>query len=104
MTLAIRPLHNKIFFQFEDRVMTGLEGKRAFEDKTESGIVTLGSTEDATKKPRWAKVLAVGPTTDDSIKVGDRVMIEALRWTEMMTVDGVDFWQTNDEEILIIED
>ena len=102
MSLQIRPLHNKIFFQFEERIIENAKGVRSFETKSDGGVVVLGSNEDATKKPRWCKVLAVGPKVDDSIKVGMRVCVEALRWTDPVTVDGVEFWQTNDEEILVI--
>jgi len=101
-TLPIKPLHNKIFFQFDERIIVNSIGKRAFEDKS-SGIVIMGNTDDATKKPRWATVVAVGDAVDSDIKVGTKICVEALRWTDMMTVDGIDFWQTNDEEVLLYE-
>lgn len=101
--LPIRPLHNKIFFQFEDRIVQNATGTRAFESTSESGIVVMANDEDATLKGRWAKVLAVGPKVTE-IKSGDRICIHPLRWTSMITYDQVNFWQTNDEEILLIEE
>lgn len=102
--LPIRPLHNKIFFQFEERVIVNNAGVRSFENESECGVVVLGNNDHATKEPRWISVIATGPDVDSDIQVGMRVCVEALRWTEMMTVDGVDFWQTNDKEILAIEE
>lgn len=97
--LPIRPLHNKIFFQFEDRIVLNEGGMRSFED-THGGIVVTGNKDDTTKKPRWVKVIGVGPEVDDLIQIGDRILVEALRWTEMYTIDGVNFWQTNDSEVM----
>lgn len=101
--LPIRPLHNKIFFQFEDRIVSNTTGTRGFESTSESGIVVMSNDEDATMTGRWAKVLSVGPKVSD-IKAGDRICIHPLRWTSMMTVDQVNFWQTNDDEVLLIQD
>lgn len=101
--LPIRPLHNKIFFQFEDRIVKNKTGTRGFESVSEAGIVVMADDEDSTQKGRWARVLNVGPTVSE-IKAGDRICIHPLRWTSVMNVDGVDFWQTNDEEVLLIQD
>ena len=103
-TLPIRPLHNKIFFQFEEEIMVNASGNRTFEEKTECGIALRGSTDDAAKKPRWATVIGVGPRVSEGIKVGDRIAISALRWTEMFTIEEIDFWQTNDEEVLLVQE
>jgi len=103
-TLPIRPLHNKIFFQFEEDVMNNTSGNRTFEEKTDQGIVIRGSTDDAAKQPRWAIVIGIGPEVSEGIKVGNRVAISPLRWTEMFTIDEVDFWQTNCEEILLVQE
>ena len=101
--LPIRPLHNKIFFQFEDKIVQGNTGVRGFESKSEAGIVVMSNDEDATMTGRWAKVLSVGPKVAE-IKAGDRICIHPLRWTSMMTVEQVNFWQTNDDEVLLIQD
>ena len=101
--LPIRPLHNKIFFQFDDKIVKNVGGVRGFESVSTSGIVVMANDQDATMTGRWAKVLAVGPEVTD-IKSGDRICIHPLRWTSMMTVDQVDFWQTNEDEVMLIED
>ena len=101
--LPIRPLHNKIFFQFEESIVKNKTGTRGFESVSAAGIVVMANDEDAAKTGRWAKVLSVGPNVSE-VKAGDRICIHPLRWTSMMTVDSVNFWQTNDDEVLLIQD
>lgn len=97
--MKIKPLNDSIIFEFLDTISAG-----HFATKTQSGII-LGSknpTENA-QTPRWGKVHAVGPDVID-IKVGDFILIEALRWTLGFKLDDVELSKTVEKEVLAIAD
>lgn len=93
----LRPLKDSILFVFMDDV-----NYKGFSNKTATGII-YKSLDDGLNSPRWAKVLAVGPTVD-TIKPGMHILIEALRWTEGFKFDGVMIWKTVEKEVMAIGD
>lgn len=98
--LKYRPFKDWLFVDLYDRG----------ESKTDWGLIL---PDDDMKefgiRPRWGRVVAVGPTFPDPlVKVGDRVLLEHLGWTKglkLETVDGeeVKIWNTKEEKILIHE-
>ncbi|MDE1830604.1 MAG: hypothetical protein KGI25_09805, partial [Thaumarchaeota archaeon] len=81
--LNIRTLKKNILFLFEDD-FTNLNDKkinqRGFREVTASGIIVVSPTTNA-EKARWGVVIKVGPECSDDIKVGSRILIEKLMWT-----------------------
>lgn len=79
------------------------------EQKTRSGIVLRsddGKSEGV--KPRWAKVMAVGPEVED-VKVGEWVLLEHGRWSRGLQVeedDGTkfDMWRADPKGIIMVSD
>jgi co-chaperonin GroES (HSP10) len=105
--MKLRPIKNHIIFKFVDKIVVRSDlGKRRtqFQEETDSGIV-LTSFDESAKHPRWAIVEAVGPdVTDKNIIAGSKVLIEGLKWTEAIEVDGDDVWRTDEEWLLAIEE
>lgn len=100
MVNNIKPLSNNVLFQFEDDVRDGM-----FFDVEKSGIIIGKSCDGSAKQPRWGKVLAVGPDVDtNDVNVGQRILIDALRWTEAYTINERKYWFTRVTEILCVED
>lgn len=88
---------NNVIFQFHDRVNT----KGEFEQADTAGGISLISTADSSaKQPRWATVVAAGPTA--KVRTGDKILIPALRWTNFFEVGGTKFWKTDDGEIAAV--
>lgn len=94
----VRAIGNKVVFKFSDEVQSN-----RFTNVTESGIV-YKNTEDTVNQPRWGIVLSIGPDVKENIKVGDEVLIEPLRWTEKLSVDGASFWATTENDIILVKE
>lgn len=88
----LTPLTNNILFVFVDNIING-----KFVENTASGIFLGNGYEDTIKKPRWGKVVAVGPDVkkDGSISTTDLILVEPLMWTEGFMHDGIQIWKTN---------
>lgn len=67
----------------------------AAETKTASGIYL---PEQATEKPKTAKVLAVGKKVD-AVKVGDRILYKSYSTTDVK-IDGDEYILVKEEDIL----
>lgn len=92
--MNITPLHDSIIFVFEDDT-----NNKGFSQTTESGIVYKSFDYD-TKTPRWGTVLKVGPDVK-FVNVGDRILIESLRWTEGHKIDDeLTIWRTTEESVI----
>lgn len=89
----LRPIGDSILFVFKD----GANGK-GFENITDSGIMYKSFDTDL-NAPRWGKVLAVGDKVKE-VKLGDMILIDALRWTEGFTFDGIKIWKTVEKEVI----
>jgi co-chaperonin GroES (HSP10) len=94
--MNLSPIKNAVLFQFLDETNSST-GK--FTERS-AGILYIGSVQNnQSTKPRWGKVLAVGPTVD-GVEVGDFILIEAGKWTVRTEVDGVPLWKTDDTWII----
>lgn len=99
MSNNIKPLSNNVLFTFVDEVRDGM-----FFDM-HNGLVVGKTIDGSTKEPRWGTVLAIGPDVNENdIQVGKRILIEPLRWTEALKVNGVKYWFTRVNEIMCVED
>lgn len=88
---------NNVIFQFHDRVNTKGEFERA---DTAGGISLIATADNSAKQPRWATVIAAGPTA--KVQVGDTILIPSLRWTNFFEVGGTKYWKTDDGEIAAV--
>ena len=41
---------------------------------------------------------------DEGIVPGARIFIEALKWTKRFEVDGENFWKTDEDNVLAVDD
>ncbi len=79
------------------------------ERKTAGGIVLPDDNgKDEGIRPRWGKVLSVGPEVKAEIEVGDWILVEHGRWTRPMELrDGDEvsvIWGIEEESILLVSD
>ena len=102
MDTKIRPLHKNIVFQFEDEV-SRKDGRAQFKEETDWGF-EISSFDESTKSARWGIVVAKGNEVPDEIKIGMRIFIEKLKWTEGFKLDNDTFWMTNSDQIIAYEE
>jgi len=106
MKMQITAMGTDIVFQFEQgyrHVGDGSAISQAFQETTESGI-TFHQYGETTSSPRWGNVIAVGPTVKEDIKVGDRILIEPLKWTNHTVYDEQQYWKTNEDFVLGVDE
>lgn len=103
--MGIRVLGNRMIVALE-----GISEMNRLNDKMTSGgiiLAALGGAGGIEGKlglaDRWARVLVVGPDCTE-IRVGDRVMIQAQKWTEGFKHDGVWLWMTNEDVIVFLDE
>ncbi len=94
--MKVRTIHDKILFAFDDD-----HGKAGFNNVSEGGIVFASFHHDL-ESPRWGKVMSIGDEVKD-VAVGDRILIEALRWTEGHKHEGVEFWMTTEDQVMLVD-
>lgn len=95
--MQITTLHDKILFTFEDE-----HSSKGFDNVSEGGIVFSSFHHDA-RQDRWGVVLVIGPDVKE-IKTGDRILVEALKWSEGHTVDDeLKIWMTTEENVMLVE-
>lgn len=90
----IKALHDSIIFIFDDVVRNG-----QFMDKTASGIYLGFVKEETVKAARPGVVQAVGPKVRN-VKPGDRILIDALMWSDAYVIDGVKYWNTAEDKVI----
>lgn len=107
--MSVKAIRNYIIFQFErDRVRSNSGGRERvqFEEKTDWGF-DLGSAEQsfdkASKEPQWGIITAIGPEVRD-LEVGNRVLIEPLKWTVGVDDDGETYWRTDESCVLVVDE
>lgn len=94
--MKLTAIHNHIIFEFVDATSKG-----QFTEKTEAGIQLLGHFDNSSKEPRWARVLVTGPDVDSELCTpGCEILIDNLRWTEGVELDGKKYWRTDDKQVL----
>lgn len=96
--MTIQAIHNHIIFRFVDEV----NSKGEFEESMKSGFYIKGGYDKSAKMPRWANVLNVGPTCEH-VKIGDKILIPALRWTEGVKYQEQRFWKTDESQLVGFE-
>lgn len=107
--MSVKAIRNHVIFQFElKRIRTTSHGRERtqFQEETDWGFDIGATTQEydkSSKEPQWAKVIEVGHEVTD-VKIGDRILIEPLKWTIGIEVDGKDFWRTDESCILLIDD
>lgn len=94
----IQALRDTIIFSFVDRVYHG-----TFVENTASGLYLGFVKEDSAKAPRFGIVKAIGPLVKE-VNVGDKILIEALMWTDAYTIDGVKYWNTESSKVMAISE
>jgi co-chaperonin GroES (HSP10) len=94
--MSVTTIHDKILFTFEDE-----HGAGGFNNVSEGGIVFSSFHHDV-REPRWGVVLVVGPDVKD-VSVGDRILIEPLKWSEGHDVDGLKIWMTEESQVMVVE-
>ena len=90
--MKVKPLGDKVLLKKEEA-----------EEKTASGIILTGNAKEA---PQWAKVLEVGPGTDEvkmEVKKGDKVLYSKYAGTEVK-LDGEELLLVSQKDILAIVD
>lgn len=99
----LKTLHTNVLFKFEDELITA-QGIKQFKEKTDWGFQLRAQVDSSTKSPRWGIVQAVGERVQDDIKPGQRVLIEALKWTEAVSYDAETVWLTGQDYVLVVDD
>lgn len=95
-------IRNHIIFQFVDG-KTKHMGVTQFQEKTEWGLEYV-RVDDSTKLPRWGRIICVGPEVSEDLQPGMAVLIEPLAWTNEFDFEGEDYWRTDSDRILGIEE
>lgn len=96
---TLRALNNTIMFKFLDET-SGAKGR--FTDTIPGSILVAVPTTTGQKVHRWGEVLLIGPLVDDTLKVGDYILIESLMWMEGTVVEGQKMWKTDDTKVLAV--
>lgn len=99
----LRPILNHIIFQFEDELVTA-KGRKQFASQTDWGFKVIADFDNDVKSPRWVRVVSVGPKVSGEITEGSRILVEALQWTEGAKFEGQEYWMTNEDKVLAVED
>jgi co-chaperonin GroES (HSP10) len=95
--MRLRAIKNHIIFQFIDEV----DSKGQFVETTKWGFVIPGQFDNSAKSPRWGIVKEVGPEVKH-VKVGQQVLINALKWTAGFKLDGVRNWRTDESQVAAV--
>lgn len=98
----LEPVANHILFQFEDE--TDLARKGSFKKQTDWGFELPTQLDDTTKSPRWVVIIGLGPDVSEEFHVGQKVLVDALKWTRVVDYKGVRFARTDPDQILAVDD
>lgn len=71
-----------------------------FEHHTEWGFTLTTFYEDSAKLSRVGIVTEIGPDVPNTIKVGDRILIDALMWTTGVKFEDRTIWKTNSDKVI----
>lgn len=93
----LKPIKDSILFTFVQNTRDGY-----FRKETEWGFTISGSDYDSSKS-RWGLVEVVGPDCQH-VKVGDYIMIEALKWTTAVEFERKKYWRTAEAHVELISD
>lgn len=93
----LEPIKDSIIFAFEDAVVNN-----NFVEQSAAGIYLGKDNHRAANTPRWGRVVALGPDVE-SVRRGDRILIEPTRWTIGMVHDGITLWRTVESSVMCID-
>lgn len=98
--MSITAIRNHIIFKFIDDI----DNKGQFVEKKQGSIFIPGHHSDSASRPRWATVVSVGPDVKSpTLKSAScDILIENLRWTPGVEVEGQKVWRTDEDQILAI--
>ena len=100
---TLSPFHNHIIFEFEDKSILQ-DGVAQFVDQTESGIEVVRHKESC-DAGRWGYIVYLGPEAiEEGFKVGMRVFIEPLKWTNALKFNDTEIHRTDTDQILCIDE
>ena len=106
-TPTLRVFRNDILFQFESEAAVLRDKKLAqkgFKEKTSWGFEFV-APETSAGSARWGIVVSIGPEiVDAGIKIGSRILIENLKWTNAIEFDGAEYWKTNEDQVLLLDE
>lgn len=114
--LPVRPTHDFLFIDIVDRDVTkkDLGGGKFFHLLSDD---TFGPARPHNPvvgqhpgvRPRWARVLMIGPEAKGDVNIGDMVLCDTLKWSHGIPLgkDGVKpvlFWRINVNDVLLRSD
>lgn len=97
--MRLRAIKNHIIFQFIDEV----DGKGQFVETTKWGFKIPGHFDNSAKAPRWGTVVKIGPDCKH-VKIGQQVLINALKWTAGIKFDDERIWRTDETQVVVVRD
>lgn len=110
--LPVRPTHDSVFVDIVDREVTQKQlgnGKvlHLLGDDTFGLHDPTSGTQHSGIRPRWARVLAVGPETHGDVALGDLVLCDYGKWSRGIPLgrDGLElvrFWRIRVGDILLV--
>jgi len=103
--MALKTLGNRMIVALE-----GISEMNHIKDQLSNGGIIIsaqggfGSTEGKLGlADRWGRVVSIGPDCRD-VQVGDRVMVQAQKWTKGFKHDDVWLWMTQENFIIFIDE
>lgn len=97
--MLIKPVKNGFIFKFLEKIERG----QFVREKTKTGIIFQADFDSSAKLPRWVEVLFVGPQCKD-VKVGQQVLLPALRWTERVKYNDILFWKSDESQVVAVRE
>lgn len=100
---GLRALNDGIIFQFEEEIKRSNKSG-TIKEQTDWGFDLGASFDQTAQKSRWCIIVAIGPDVQEpSLKVGARVFVEALKWTNGFEHEGQTYWKTDESHVLLID-
>ena len=99
---TLKAIRNHVIFQFEDEHQKHM-GIAQFKEKTDWGF-EFAETNASMEVGRWVRITHVGHEVPDDIQPGMRVCVDKLCWTNAFEVDGENYWRTDSDSILLIDE
>lgn len=104
----IRTLKKRVLFQFEEDFVTIRDqdhksSMRGFKEVTKSGLIVVKNPQHNAEQARWGVVIKKGPECCEDIKLGGRIFIEKLMWTNGSNFEGEEYWLTDEDHILCVD-
>ena len=95
----LKAIGNTFLFRF----MNDTYGGKFVERSQGQIILTNQDLSHQANEARWVKVVCVGKEVE-SVKPGDIVLVEALKWTIEMKFEGQSYWKSDEQKVIAIAD